>query len=114
VTRCFTSNYWERNYPQTPTIHALRTDDYKYIHYYGIWDIDELYDLKSDPGEMKNLIFDPAHKAIVQKMNRELFDLLQQTDGMYIPLQRDSGGQDNLRRKSGSRPADFPPHLYKN
>jgi len=105
--------YWERNYPQTPTIHALRTDDYKYIHYYGIWDIDELYDLKNDPGEMKNLIFDPAHQAMAKKMNREMFDLLQETGGMYIPLERDIGGQSNLRRKDGSRPADFPAELYK-
>jgi N-acetylglucosamine-6-sulfatase len=105
--------YWERNYPQTPTIHALRTDDYKYIHYYGIWDIDELYDLRNDPGEMKNLIFDRAHQPIVKKMNREMFDLLEQTGGMYIPLERDLGGQSNLRRKGGSRPADFPAQLYK-
>ena len=37
--------YWERNFPQTPTVHALRGNRYKYIHYHGIWDIDELYDL---------------------------------------------------------------------
>src|SRR3546814_10331008 len=24
--------YWERNFPQTPTVHALREDRYKYIH----------------------------------------------------------------------------------
>jgi N-acetylglucosamine-6-sulfatase len=105
--------YWERNYPQTPTIHALRTDDYKYIHYYGLWDIDELYDLKNDPGEMKNLIFDPAHQALAKKLNREMFDMLEKTEGMYIPLERDIGGQSNLRRKGGSRPADFPPQLYR-
>jgi len=27
--------YWERNFPQTPTMQALRGDRYKYIHYYG-------------------------------------------------------------------------------
>jgi len=30
--------YWERNFPQTPTLHALRGSRYKYIHYHGIWD----------------------------------------------------------------------------
>ena len=79
--------YWERNFPQTPTIHALRTDQYKYIHYFGIWDIDELYDIKNDPLETKNLIFSAEHKQIAQKLNRELFDMLKETDGMYIPLQ---------------------------
>jgi N-acetylglucosamine-6-sulfatase len=29
--------YWERNYPQTPTMHAIRGDRYKYIRYTGIW-----------------------------------------------------------------------------
>ena len=41
--------YWERNFPQTPAMHAIRTDQYKYIHYYGIWDTDELYDIQVLP-----------------------------------------------------------------
>jgi N-acetylglucosamine-6-sulfatase len=105
--------YWERNFPQTPTIHALRTDDFKYVHYFGIWDIDELYDIRNDPQETKNLIFSPEHREVVQKMNRELFTLLRETDGMYIPLQPDRGGVNNLRRATGSRPADFPPQFYR-
>jgi len=105
--------YWERNYPQTPTVHALRTDQYKYIHYFGIWDIDELYDIKNDPQEMKNLISSPEHKATVQKMNTELFDMLRETDGMYIPLQPNRGGESNLRRKEGDKLADFPLQFYR-
>jgi hypothetical protein len=27
---------------------------------------------------------------------------------MYIPLQPDRGGVNNLRRKGGAKPADFP------
>ena len=41
--------YWERNFPQTPAMHAMRGARYKYIRYYGIWDTDELYDLRADP-----------------------------------------------------------------
>ena len=37
--------YWERNFPQTPAMHAVRGAQYKYIRYYGIWDTDELSDL---------------------------------------------------------------------
>ncbi|MCA9043803.1 MAG: sulfatase, partial [Planctomycetaceae bacterium] len=56
--------YWEKNFPQTPTQFALRGDRFKYITYYGLWDVDELYDLTTDPGEIKNLINDPAYKSV--------------------------------------------------
>jgi len=103
--------YWERNFPQTPTMHALRGSRYKYIHYNGIWDTDELYDMEKDPLETKNLIRDPEHQEIVKLMNKELFDELKKTGGMYIPLNPDSGEQSNLRNKSGSRAASFPAYL---
>ena len=51
--------YWEFNYPSTPTTFALRTDDYKFITYHGLWDTEELYDMRTDPKEMHNLIHDP-------------------------------------------------------
>ena len=94
----FYEYYWERNFPQTPTVHAIRTDRYKYMHYHGIWDTDELYDLRNDPAEMKNLIDDPDHKESVKQLNQRLFDWLEKTDGMLIPLRRDSGSQMNKRK----------------
>lgn len=100
--------YWERNFPQTPTMHALRGDRYKYIHYNGIWDTDELYDLQQDPLETKNLIKSAAHKNIVKQMNKELFEQLKSSKGMYIPLYPDAGGQQNLRYEYGSPAASFP------
>jgi N-acetylglucosamine-6-sulfatase len=100
--------YWERNFPQTPAMHALRTDKYKYIHYYGIWDTDELYDLQNDPHETKNLVRSPSHKKVLGELNDQLFAVLKSTDGMYIPLQPDRGGINNLRRAYGSNAADFP------
>ncbi|HVV00819.1 MAG TPA: sulfatase [Verrucomicrobiae bacterium] len=105
--------YWERNYPQTPTMHALRTEQYKYIHYYGIWDTDELYDIKNDPNEMKNLIRLPAYQKIVKRMNREMFAQLKATGGMYIPLHADRGNPNNLRRIGGSKAATFPEYLMR-
>lgn len=104
--------YWERNFPQTPTVHALRGDRYKYIHYHGIWDVDELYDLKEDPFETHNLIFSEAHRKVAVEMNRKLFGVLQETQGLYIPLYPDRGGQMNRRQGGRSRAADFPPELY--
>ena len=40
-TRIFYEYYWEHEYPQTPTMHGVRTDRYKYIRYHGIWDTNE-------------------------------------------------------------------------
>jgi N-acetylglucosamine-6-sulfatase len=103
--------YWERNFPQTPTMHAIRGDRYKYIHYNGIWDTDELYDLQADPLETENLIRSKAHQSIVKEMNKELFDQLEESKGMYIPLNPDRGGKSDLRYEYGSPAASFPSYL---
>jgi N-acetylglucosamine-6-sulfatase len=104
--------YWERNFPQTPAMHALRGAQYKYIRYYGIWDTDELYDLRADPLETRNLIRDPAHRDTMTRLNAALFDTLSATGGLYIPLAPDRGGSQNLRRRAGSKAADFPPYFF--
>ncbi len=85
----FYEYYWERSFPQTPTVHAVRTDRYKYIHYHGIWDIDELYDLKNDPEELNNLIDSPEQQDLVIELNKKMYDWLERTNGMLIPLKRD-------------------------
>ena len=103
--------YWERNFPQTPTMHAIRGDRYKFIRYQGIWDIDELYDLQEDPQESRNLIFSPQHATTIRQMREHLFDVLEGTAGMNIPLQRDRGGQQNLRSPDKANAADFPEEL---
>jgi N-acetylglucosamine-6-sulfatase len=103
--------YWERNFPQTPTMHALRTDRYKYIHYYGIWDIDELYDLQEDPLETTNLISNPERKQTVQQLNKRLFDVMESSGAMQIPLYRDAGSQQNKRDAGKEKAADFPEEL---
>lgn len=105
--------YWERNYPQTPTIHAIRGNQYKYIHYTGIWDTDELYDLQNDPMETKNLIRNKDYQEVVKRMNKELFSILEDSQGMYIPLNPDRGEQSNLRYESGSSSATFPSYLMR-
>lgn len=103
--------YWERNFPQTPTVHALREDRYKYVRYHGIWDVDELYDLAEDPGESRNLIFSPGHEGIVERMNAALFDRLEATGGLTMPLPRDAGERNILRDRDGPGLAPFPEQL---
>ncbi len=103
--------YWERNFPQTPTVHALRTDRYKFTRCHGLWDIDELYDLADDPLESNNLIFSPAHQQTVRAMRARLFQVLEETNGMSMPLYPDMGFQGNLRHPDRSPAAAFPPEL---
>lgn len=100
--------YWERNFPQTPTIFALRGERYKFVRAYGVWDSDELYDLREDPEETKNLIYSEEGKAIGNGMRAALFAELDRTGGMEIPLRADRDQTHNLRREDGSPAADFP------
>jgi hypothetical protein len=44
----------------------MRKGDYKFIYTHGI--IDQLYNLKEDPDELNNLIFDENYKSIYQDM----------------------------------------------
>jgi N-acetylglucosamine-6-sulfatase len=105
--------YWERNFPQTPTVHALREDRYKYIHFHGIWDLDELYDLTADPNENDNLLARPGHEALAEKMSTKLFHKLKETGGMQIPLSPDAGERNELRDPAGPGGAPFPPRFFR-
>jgi N-acetylglucosamine-6-sulfatase len=100
--------YWERNYPHTPTTHAILTDRYKFIRYHGIWDLDELYDMQTDPDETTNLINSPAHQDVADDLRQRLFELLGKTGGSSIPLLPDRGSWFPWRRRGGAESADFP------
>jgi N-acetylglucosamine-6-sulfatase len=88
MDRIFYEYYWEYAFPQTPTMFAVRTDQYKYIHYYGLWTQNELYDLKNDPDEMHNLIASPEYTKLSHEFSTSIFDWLESTGGMQIPLKR--------------------------
>ena len=105
--------YWERNYPYTPTMHALRTDRWKYIRYHGVWDVDELYNLAADSDESRNLIHEPAHAATVKQLNARLFELLAETQGQSMPLLRDLGETYPTRKQGGAKAAEFPAPFLK-
>jgi len=86
--KIFYEYFWEYDFPMTPTVFAVRTDKYKYIRYYGLWDSNELYDLENDPDEMYNIIEKPEHQELVKSLAGELYDWLEETKGMNVPLKR--------------------------
>lgn len=97
----FYEYYWEWNFPQTPTQFALRTPQYKYVFFYGIWDDDALFDMQNDPKEQFNLINDEAHQEVVEEMRTALFERLRTTDGTQIPLREPKGGRNADQRPTG-------------
>ena len=77
--------FWERSFPQTPTVFGVRTERYKYMDYHGIFDLNELYDLKKDPKEMHNLIDDPAYYEVRLEMQKRLQDLMKEYGATRVP-----------------------------
>ncbi|WP_316831104.1 sulfatase [Pedobacter aquatilis] len=86
--KIFYEYYWEWAFPQTPTMFGVRTNQYKYIFNHGVWDANELYDIKNDPEEMNNLIRDPKYAEIAGDLKKQMWDWLEHTGGMQIPLKR--------------------------
>ena len=56
-----------------------RTERWKYIRYLELDGMDELYDLKADPYETRNLISQPHAEQTLKAMRKELGQLLKQT-----------------------------------
>ena len=60
---------------------------------------------------MNNLIFSAEHRPTADQMRRRLFEILEQTGGMQMPIDPDRGGTQKLRNPRGSKAADFPAEL---
>ena len=56
---------------------AVRTERWKYIHYTELDGMDELYDLRRDPYEMRNLIADAAVRGTLESLRADLQRLKQ-------------------------------------
>lgn len=68
--------YVDDAYPYAgPNMLAIRTAKYKLVDAFLENDIDELYDLENDPGEMNNLISNPEFDDIEQELRSELDSL---------------------------------------
>jgi len=83
-TAWFYEYNYEKQFPYTPNVRAIRTDQYKYIHYpHGDGSPDrhmaEFYDVKSDPIEDHNLIKDPTKQQLIESLKSQLTALMKQT-----------------------------------
>ena len=81
------------HHPDRPAHLGIRTEKYKLILFYGnglgkngadktnspvSW---ELYDLKNDPQEHRNLYDDPSYKTLLKELKQELYELkIQEND----------------------------------
>lgn len=63
--------FFETNFPGTPTTTAVRTTDAKLIKYPGHDEWTEVFDLKNDPYETRNLANDPAFADLRKKLEAE-------------------------------------------
>jgi arylsulfatase A-like enzyme len=82
----FLYEYFQEDYaPGFVTVAGVRNKEHKYIESPNSKDdINELYDLKTDPGEMNNLINSPGYQSIKEEMIKELQKLKAET-GYFDP-----------------------------
>ncbi|MFP6859409.1 MAG: sulfatase [Roseibacillus sp.] len=83
--------HWEWNFPACPTTLAIRTSRWKYVYTHGLWDINGLYDLETDPHERHNLINVPAFQEQAEALKNQLFEELTASGGLTMPIRPPAG-----------------------
>jgi arylsulfatase A-like enzyme len=76
--------FFERNFPGTPTVTAVRTDSAVLIKYPGKDQWTEMFDLKSDPYQLKNL-FKEAGSADLRRQLEAEYDRQAKAIAFRIP-----------------------------
>ena len=70
--------YHNANDPEKLAAHVMVADgDWKYI--WNRFDIDELYNLKTDPGEMRNVANRPEHQNRITQMRQQIAEMVCRT-----------------------------------
>ncbi len=87
---------YEKQFPYTPNVRAIRTDEWKYIHYPpgdGSPDkhMAELYNLRNDPEERHNLIDDPAFAPVLHELRTQLDQLIADSGAVPDRMPLDEG-----------------------
>jgi arylsulfatase A-like enzyme len=65
---------------------GVRTERFKYIVYPDEKEgLDELFDLKADPHEIRNVVHDPAYGDVLNKMQSEILKLTREVAYPFSP-----------------------------
>jgi N-acetylglucosamine-6-sulfatase len=104
-TAWFYEYNYEKQFPYTPNVRGVRTDEWKYMHYpTGDGSPDkhmaELYHLASDPGEGRNLISDPAYAGKLKELQNQLTQLLKKAGADPDKMPLDEGIKSELPEQS--------------
>ncbi|HUE72891.1 MAG TPA: sulfatase [Pirellulaceae bacterium] len=96
---------YEKQFPYTPNVRGIRTDEWKYIRYpHGDGKPDrhkaELYHLATDPEERKNLIADPKYAATVKQLQEALAHHIEATGAVPDKMPLDEGIKAELPAKA--------------
>ncbi len=84
----FYEYFFERGFAGIPTVLAARTETAKIIKYPGHDEWTEVFDLRADPYEKKNLANDPAHKVLREQLEAE-FERQKVAVGFRVPAYAD-------------------------
>jgi N-acetylglucosamine-6-sulfatase len=92
---------YEQQFPSTPNVRGLRTERWKYVRYpHGDGSPDrhmaELYDIRSDPNETRNLIEVPGYTSLIAELREELDQLIRTADGYPDKMPIDQGIKSQL------------------
>jgi uncharacterized sulfatase len=90
----FLSFYEDYAYQFLSELRMWRTDRWKLVRDFRNPHLDELYDLKNDPGESRNQINNPKHKAIVDALHAKILHEMRDSNDpalQYLPARVDTG-----------------------
>jgi len=91
---------WDWEAPHTPGVVGLRSETHSYMEYQGVWDVNELYDVRRDPQQLNNLLAgsettteaggwlrrvkDPATQKLAREMRARMVSILNSTGGAHL------------------------------
>jgi N-acetylglucosamine-6-sulfatase len=92
---------YEKQFPYTPNVRAVRTDEWKYVRYpHGDGGPDrhkaDLFHLARDPEEAHNLVDNPRLAGKVKELRAELDRLLEETGAVPDEMPIDQGVKKEL------------------